>query len=260
MDKDRLRKLTDNPKFIPGIYNYCDRWCERCIFTSRCLNYALDSEDFNTPEQQDIESKEFWNKLQESFSITLDLIRENIEAEDIEIDPEKISDELDKENENHLKAKEHICSIASEYYSKKVREWFHNSDEVFDKQQNALRSKIEIDPIEAIKEASIVKDSIEIINWYQNQIYVKVLRALHSKFDEEENNDVLIKDSDGSAKVALIGIDKSIAAWGEMLRYFSVVEGDIFSFILQLDNLRKEIEITFPEARNFIRPGFDELN
>ena len=26
--------------FIPGIYNYCNRWCERCIYTEKCMNYA----------------------------------------------------------------------------------------------------------------------------------------------------------------------------------------------------------------------------
>jgi hypothetical protein len=37
MDRHGLLKLASDPKFIPGIYNYCDRWCERCRFTSRCL-------------------------------------------------------------------------------------------------------------------------------------------------------------------------------------------------------------------------------
>ena len=26
--------------FIVGIFNYCDRWCERCPFTSRCRLFA----------------------------------------------------------------------------------------------------------------------------------------------------------------------------------------------------------------------------
>jgi hypothetical protein len=26
--------------FIVGIFNYCDRWCERCEFTSRCRVFA----------------------------------------------------------------------------------------------------------------------------------------------------------------------------------------------------------------------------
>jgi len=45
MDKDRMDDLARDPRFIPGIYNYCDRWCERCAFTSRCMNYAMGEEE-----------------------------------------------------------------------------------------------------------------------------------------------------------------------------------------------------------------------
>lgn len=44
-------------KFIPGIHNYCDRWCERCYFTSRCRVYEkLDESD---TEANDINNKQF---------------------------------------------------------------------------------------------------------------------------------------------------------------------------------------------------------
>ena len=44
MDKDKLIKMAENPHLIPGIYNYCDRWCERCTFTSRCLTFLTEEE------------------------------------------------------------------------------------------------------------------------------------------------------------------------------------------------------------------------
>jgi len=28
MTPDELLSLEDNPNYIEGIYNYCDRWCE----------------------------------------------------------------------------------------------------------------------------------------------------------------------------------------------------------------------------------------
>lgn len=31
-------------RFISGIYNYCDYWCERCAFTRRCRNFAMGDE------------------------------------------------------------------------------------------------------------------------------------------------------------------------------------------------------------------------
>jgi hypothetical protein len=40
-----LFKLAEDPRFISGIYNYCDRWCERCPFTARCLVYAQEQQD-----------------------------------------------------------------------------------------------------------------------------------------------------------------------------------------------------------------------
>ncbi len=30
--------------FIAGIYNYCDRWCERCPATSRCMVFYRDNQ------------------------------------------------------------------------------------------------------------------------------------------------------------------------------------------------------------------------
>ncbi len=32
----------DEHGFIPGIHNYCDRWCERCPFSSRCRAFAIE--------------------------------------------------------------------------------------------------------------------------------------------------------------------------------------------------------------------------
>ena len=29
MIRERLEALAGDERFIPGIYNYCDRWCER---------------------------------------------------------------------------------------------------------------------------------------------------------------------------------------------------------------------------------------
>jgi len=74
-----------------------------------------------------------------------------------------------------------------------------------------------------------------------------------------ENNDISDKqDSDGSAKVALIGIDRSIAAWGKLLSYFPEQEDELLDILVHLEKLRRTTENEFPDARAFIRPGFDD--
>ena len=54
MRRRTLTELANNPDLISGIYNYCDRWCERCPLTSRCLVYATEQEDDDSPENRDI--------------------------------------------------------------------------------------------------------------------------------------------------------------------------------------------------------------
>ena len=66
--------IPDDPRFIEDIYNYCDRWCERCSFTSRCMLYAMEEEDRDDPAANDINSEEYWNKLSAIFKQTHEMI------------------------------------------------------------------------------------------------------------------------------------------------------------------------------------------
>lgn len=68
MDRDTSRDdRTPRPEYIRGIYNYCDRWCERCPFTARCENYAYGEETFADPASRDPKNAAFWNRLAEVF-------------------------------------------------------------------------------------------------------------------------------------------------------------------------------------------------
>jgi hypothetical protein len=51
MDKQDLLKLAADPKYIPCICNFCDRWCERCPFTAWCLNCELVERQFGDLEE-----------------------------------------------------------------------------------------------------------------------------------------------------------------------------------------------------------------
>ena len=66
------------------------------------------------------------------------------------------------------------------------------------------------------------------------------------------------RDSDGSAKVALLGIDRSLVAWTRMRQHFPKRADNILDILVDLERLRRLTEKTFPNARAFKRPGFDE--
>lgn len=100
-------------------------------------------------------------------------------------------------------------------------------------------------------------DALEVIFYYLIFISVKLERAVRSASEAIEN-EYMKDDSDGSAKVALIAIDRSIAAWGIIMKERPEYEDAILQFLIKLSKIRSEAENRFPDARSFIRPGLDE--
>jgi hypothetical protein len=257
MRRRTLTELADNPELISGIYNYCDRWCERCSFTSRCLVYATEQEDEDdSPESHDVNNEAFWVKLSSIFQETREMIC--AWAEEAGVDLNNIDEESGAlEERRHTEAQEHRLAVNGKEYAEAVTQWFTEFDEII--------TVTDAKPTETDEEnAQQILDAREVIHWYQYQIAVKTMRALSSRSREQEpseweDDDRLQKDSDGSAKVALVGIDRSIGAWRIMQCGLPDRAHLVVPLILQLEQLRVRTEREFPEARSFIRPGFDEI-
>lgn len=263
MDKEFIKKLSENPNFIPGIYNYCDRWCERCPYTSRCMNYAMSEEHFAEPQTNDINSKMFWEKLSDMFKLTLEMIKETAAEHGIDLDSLDLQQATDDYNEVRKTAENHECSHAAKTYGKMVTKWFDSSKNLFTEKADemGLQVRLGLPGYDPSREVASLKDSVDIIRWYQHFIYVKIIRALQGKIKKSSFDfDQSPEDSDGSAKIALIAIDRSIAAWGQMREHFPELRDDILDILVLLDRLRRKTETEFPRARAFVRPGFDSAN
>ena len=65
------------------------------------------------------------------------------------------------------------------------------------------------------------------------------------------------EDADGSAKAALIGIERSTEAWAGLLPHFPDEEHEILDLLATLQRLLRHVEKAFPDARVFLRPGSD---
>ena len=249
MRRDRLEKLAENERIIPGIHNYCDRWCERCPQTLRCLNFSFSEEESLDPETRDIRNAAFWRKLSGIFAETLELLREagkkwgiDLETIDLAIDTESMQTK-DEAAGNHV-----VCR-AARTYSSMVEDWFRRIEE------------LPFETASAVGEGVEIEEAFEVIRWYQYFIAAKVTRAVRGKMEEkEERCGEFSSDSDGSAKIALIAMDRSIGAWAVVSHYNSLYGESVLEIISFLDRLRQAVEKTFPDARLFIRPGFDRMD
>ncbi len=246
MDRERLKKLAKDERFIPGIYNYCDRWCERCPQTSHCLNFSISEEEFSDPEAQDIKNEAFWNKLSSILGETLELLRESAKKWGVELETLDSVDDMENMKAKREAAENHLLSRAAKRYAKIVEDWFTERETLFFETTAAAREGVDLE------------ETIEVIRWYQYFISAKIIRAVRGKVEEEEEGyDEFPRDSDGSAKIALIAIDRSIGAWAVIRHYVTDGVERVIDVIAFLDGMGQAVEKAFPRARSFIRPGFD---
>ena len=277
MNRDELIELAENPDLISGIYNYCDRWCERCPFTSRCMVYATERAESisDDPESQDINNAKFWQKLEGIFRETHALILEWAEEMGVDLESAEAEAAIVERGKQREEAKEHPLSLSARHYAQMVQQWFKEEFAVEENVHDDITGKAH-----SAEEDIDVTDAIEVIRWYQFFIAAKTYRALMGledigdeevsdinvdpfSDDDFDDEDVLLAaachDSDGSAKIALIAIDRSLSAWRLMQNALPEKTESTVPMLIELEQLRRAIERIFPRARDFIRPGFDEL-
>jgi len=257
--KSLTATLADNPDLVSGIYNYCDRWCERCPLTSRCLVYATEQDDVASATSCDAENSVFWQNLMPYRAQADELIPEWATQAGITLN----NSEEDQPSRRRRKPSvdQHPLVKAGKEYANAAKDWLRELNQTIDvsilsfsaNAADAAATGSDID-----REVTLPFESArEVVQWYQYQIAVKTMRALSSRNDELDDSET--NDSDGSAKVALIGVDRSIAAWRMMQLSLPERSDSIVPLILNLACLRNSLLKTFPKASEFIRPGFDEL-
>ena len=265
MTPDRLDDLAGDPRFIPGVYNYCDRWCERCPLSHRCLNYAMEqAEEDQDPVARDLASQEFWDSLHRRFHEAVETIHEDAERLGIDLDdpePEAEVESHERELRREAALNQPLSRDARDY-ARTVHGWFARSESLL--KARGVDLEEESGPVigRPVDEVEEIRSVVEVVRWYEHFIYAKLARAIGSRAEEEQQTDpelrAILNDGDGSAKIALIAMDRSLEAWATLRQRFPEEKDAILQIQLRLDRIRKETESAFPNARAFVRPGFDE--
>lgn len=235
---------NDEENFIPSIYNYCDRWCERCSFTSRCRTFAMEHEF--TDAERDIGNEAFWRNLQNIFADAKQSLLEKAEEFGIEINPPGDEEFAEIRRQNKQIRDTDLARLAESYIEK--------SAALLDVKDDWL--------IFTACDEEMQIEMLNVIVWYQFFIAAKIQRGLRGITDvegdtdkEELNNPQ--SDANGSAKIALIALERSQGAWAALATRENVAQ--IKPILDLLEIIKQKTEGNFPHARGFIRPGFDEI-
>jgi hypothetical protein len=236
---DRLVARAQNPRLIPGIYNYCDGRCPRCPFTERCLTY-LDNQELKAAG--DDEDGALADAIGASLQRTIEMLaemarREGIDLNALDTDPKATDVEADFDRHQ----RDPLVVRAREYG------------------QLAWRIAKGIEPVVAARGDPMVVEAVETINWFSSMIASKLYRAVSGLAEGWETHDEAQTDFNGSAKVALIGIDASRRGWRVLMEAGkATADGVPAQAVKMLDELDAGVRDRFPRAMAFVRPGFDQ--
>ena len=229
-------------KYIDFISAYCDRWCERCAFTDRCSSHAvevaLEMCDGNfrdavelavgaPPPRTAAEAKR-----REEFAADVGDIPDPTPQEMREFDRERKAQEERIEETSLTTASERALLLS--------RRWLEDHAE-------------SLEPTATPP----LKDALDVAGWDALFIHVKLHRAQSGADDARRERAFrrIQTDWNGSAKVALISIIRSIAAWETIAA--ATGDPDAAHVATELRALQRETEAAFPNVWKFHRPGFD---
>jgi nuclear transport factor 2 (NTF2) superfamily protein len=250
MDKDQIKKLIDDPELIPGIHNYCDRWCERCPLTKRCAVFAIEQAESTDPSTHDPENETFWLRLKGTLDAALEMLEEMAREAGVDLDTLVAEEDAALASRVDRETGEHELVRAAMEYMRMAGEWFELAD------GQTGDTSTEAGPE---SKAAGLKEIEQVILWYHAFICAKLRRAVQQELrGRPAGMNDMPEDSDGSAKIALIAIDRSTAAWWRMRAHFPRRKDRILNFLVRLERLRRGTEKAFPNAGAFVRPGFDE--
>ena len=226
-DFDRLVARGADPRLIPGIYNYCDGRCPRCPFTERCLTF-LDSRELESA----VVPSSIADMVDASLRRTLEILtevarREGIDLEDITRDEDVKAIEDDAER----RLRDPLVACARRYG------------------ELAWRIAQALEPVVAQRGDAAVIDAVDTIEWFSTLISAKIRRAICAQPEGLDDHAGVQTDHNGSAKVALLGIAESRAAWSVLMEAGkATADGVPAQAVKMLDSLDRDVRARFPRA------------
>ncbi len=241
--------IINSPDKIPNMHLYCDRWCEKCRATAQCEIFVPVS---NVQKKvADLDLGDYRQTLKNLAKWASD---NQIRLEEIVAGTSSDAERREK-NKKNPRTNE-TSKIAADYRIDSMNFKSKNKDK-FNLFRQSCVSRAELDPNADRTAEHTLQQAFEIIGWYELQMPLKITRAYLGEYelaDEEKK----YQETNGSAKVVLTAIERSLTAWETIGNYFPELDNDCKKFLIQLDRIRKRILADFPNALQYIRPGIDE--
>lgn len=252
--------MNTQAELITGIYNYCDAWCERCLFTARCRSFQLQTETgLAKPETA---GDNLVQQLTEALNLTKKYVENLTRTQALsgsDVPTEEQAQALEQKAVEQIDFRNHITTRLAGDYLKQTGVWLSEEKNLLEQTGQEQIRAVELGlrtQEEAMPILHALKDAWDMIRWYRTLIPVKTQSVLRA-FAEPINNPQLVNYQLGKAKLILVSIDRSLLAWETIIQHSPEKTDDVLDLMALLSRLRRELEGLFPDARAFKRPGLD---
>ena len=230
--------------FISGVHNYCDRWCERCAFSSRCRAFAIEMtlavDGFEGELAAAAEGLESAPGQEGSgFDFALEEAEAAVSEEDIER-------EMLRHDAAWLVVDTHPLMEAVKALTKLAEPLIEGA---------GRRAE------SGGAEAEAFRDPLEILCRYRYLVQAKIHRALLGREEDRDPNEEeepFPSDADGSAKIAHITCAAARDAARRLGDLDPALAPPAHVYAQAADRALGLIDQAFPGHRTFRRPGFDD--
>ena len=270
----------DAEGFIPGVFNYCDRRCERCRFVRHCRVGALNVDDVGEAEDAvaDERPEDLKERLRKLMGMPSSAEHEQDGTDDDDDDDDDAGDHLDfdaadleptaeerrRDEEIARQIHEHPLTNMGLTYMDLVDEWLEPREESLTASGVVLYRQHELNVAVSLRtpENQLLGAALDEVLWFKLMVHVKCQRALRGKLEddgrwEDLGLDPLQSDWNGTAKLSKEIVGRSASAWESVLELMPGEADALLPIQELLRRLAVELDREFPDAEQFIRPGFD---
>jgi hypothetical protein len=214
--------MTLKDGFIVNVSSFCDRWCARCALTERCELFVKNNSDRVATTAD--------SRL--SLLKQVELMRDVAQKQPAQASPHETGSKLPMGPEP--------SSMAPS------PEVVRNSAALHRKRQRARFSA-----------NASVRRAVETIDHFTLFVPVKMLLCLGTV--SRDGPGPQQSDANGWGKAALLGLERMRVAWTLLVDTRHYSESDVAPFLSEISRMQRNLERAVPDARGFIRPGFDEM-
>ncbi|HET6428034.1 MAG TPA: hypothetical protein VFJ30_06480 [Phycisphaerae bacterium] len=251
--------------FVAGIYNYCDRWCERCPYTGRCrvFHETERAEQRRRRKGQDTDSMEAaMAEVSWSFKKARRLLARSAKSQGLNL--EELAADADQaeeaaEAEADQAADQHPISVYAEQYTDACAKLLEKLHDAFNDSADDARHRARfMDVAEEAEHLLEVREAVEVLGWDHMLITVKIMRAIRSQQDARREDpdlaEISLHDAAGSASVAHRCLRRSQDALLAVYKWDEQFRDDAIGLLAKAKKLQADLERHIPHCLTFPWP------